>query len=354
MAVFCRCTIAAENVGVLPGIVYSSFSKDFNGNKPVKIHVLSVDFKSPSIEVRAALARGAVGRLRPVSSIAYNNGAVAAVNGTFFDKTYPYLPVGLIVIDKKIVTKSLLNRSAIGVSKKNGVKFGIPKFVGYVTNLETGQKISVWGLNRPRKEDEVIIYTPEYGWNTGTNDSGSEVIVEDGMVVGISDGNSPIPRNGYVISFHGWTKNYTNALPPGAYIEINYKLSEGWENYEQVVTGGPRLLENGNNVALDSIASENFDSEVFGRKARTAVGLSGNNLIFVVVEGKQSRYLRRKRGVTYSELADTMKQLGCSDAIGLDGGGSSTMFVNDVVVNLPSSGYQQGVSNAIIVKYEDN
>lgn len=307
--------------------------------------------RNPSIEVKAALAKGTVGRLQPVSSIAARNNAVAAVNAMFFDRSWPYLPVGLLVIDDKIVTKSLLNRSAIGISKKNGIKFGVPKFVGSVINLETNEKIPIWGLNRPRKDNEVIIYTPEYGWKTKTNHSGVELIVEDGMVVGISDGNSPVPRNGYVISFHGWTKNYTNSLPPGASIVSKYDLSEGWENFEQVITGGPRLLDGGNNVVLDRLDSEGFDSEVFGRKARTAIGKKGSCLFLVVVEGKQSRYLRRKRGVTYNELAGIMKGLGCSDAIGLDGGGSSTMFVNDLIVNLPSSGYQQGVSNALVVKY---
>lgn len=342
---------AAERVEIAPGLVYSSFSRNFGGAKPVRVHVLTADTRNPHIEIKAALARGTVGRLQPVSYIAERNCSLAAINGTFFNRTWPYTPIGLLVIDDKIVTKSLLNRSVVGISKEHGIKFGVPKFVGFVINTETKDKIPVWGLNRPRKENEVIIYTPEYGWKTKTNDSGVEIIVEDCMVVGISDGNSPIPRNGYVISFHGWTKNYTNSLPPGAAIESKYDLSEGWENFEQVITGGPRLLDGGRNVVLDRIGPEGFDSEVFGRKARTAVGKSGDKLIFVVIEGKQSRYLRRKRGATYNELAETMKDLGCSDAIGLDGGSSSTMFVNGVVVNLPSGGYQQGVSNALIVNY---
>lgn len=345
-AAFC-----AETVNIAPGVVYSSFSRNFGTSKPVKVHVLTADLRNPSIEVKAALARGTVGRLQPVSYIADRNNSLAAVNGTFFNRTWPYTPIGLLVIDDKIVTKSLLNRTAIGISKKHGIKFGVPKFVGFVINTETKDKIPVWGLNRPRKEDEVIIYTPEYGWKTRTNHSGVEIIVEDCMVVGISDGDSPIPRNGYVISFHGWTKNYTNSLPPGASIESKYDLSEGWERFEQVITGGPRLLDGGSNVVLDRVDPEGFDSEVFGRKARTAIGKKGDSLIFVVVEGKQSRYLKRKRGATYNELAEIMKDLGCSDAMGLDGGSSSTMYVNGVLVNLPSEGYQHGVSNAVILNY---
>jgi len=40
---------------------------------------------------------------------------------------------------------------------------------------------------------------------------------------------------------------------------------------------------------------------------------------------------------------------GAVDAIGLDGGGSSAMFVRDHIVSKPSNRYQEAVSNAIIV-----
>lgn len=335
------------------GITYFSFEKSFSGRKPLLVHVITADLNRPDLKVRVALARGTVGRLQYTSTIAYRNNALAAVNGTFFDRYSPYLPVGLLVIDGKIVTKSLLNRSAIGISSDKKVKFGIPKFSGYVMNLSTNDKIAIWGMNRPRKENEVIIYTPEYGWNTKTNNSGVEIIVEDNMVVGISEGKSPIPRNGYVISFHGWTKNYANALPPGAPIESVLKLADEWDKFDQVITGGPRLLENGKNTVIDSISDEDFDSEVMGRNARTAIGVDKNNQLFlVVVEGKKRKRRWKKLGVTYYELAEMLKELGLKDAIGLDGGSSSTMYIKGKVVNRPLNGCQERVSNAVILQSE--
>jgi hypothetical protein len=222
--------------------------------------------------------------------------------------------------------------------------------------MSTNDKIAIWGLNRPRKDNEVIVYTPEFGSVTKTNDAGVEIIVEDDMVVGISEGNSVIPGNGYVISFHGWTKDYANALPPGSPITTDIKLSEGWNEFKQVITGGPRLLDGGNNVARDNVEKESFGSEVWGRNARTAIGVTyGNKLILAVAEGKKFRSRRRRKlGVTYNELAEFLKSIGVKDAIGLDGGGSSTMFVNGRVVNAPLDGYQQRVSNAVIIKCGPN
>lgn len=332
---------------------YFSFSRSWAGKPPVKVHVFIAPL-SAGIEIRPALARGAVGRLQRTSVIAENNNAISAVNGSFFNRDYPYVPVGLLAIDGKVLTKSLLSRTAMGISS-NEAAFGIPKFVGHVVNDATGEKIPIWGINRPRKENEAIIYTPEYGTTTKSNKNGVELIIEDNMVVGISEGCSPIPETGYVISFHGWTKNYANELPPGAKLTTTYKLADGWDKYDHVITGGPRLLKEGQIVVRQSLYDENFGDDVLGRNARTAVGLSANNeILFVVVEGKKNRSRRRaKRGATYYELSQLMQDLGAVEAIGLDGGGSSTMYVSGRgVVNLPSEGYEQGVSNALIVRYK--
>ena len=293
-----------------------------------------------------------MGRLESVDSIAKRNSALVAVNGSFFKRSRPYLPLGLLVINGNVITKSLLNRSAIGISNNKEVKFGIPKFVGKIINKETGTEFEIWGMNRPRKEHETIIYTPEYGPTTKTNENGVELIIEDDKVFGISAGNSPIPANGYVISFHGWTRDYSNTLPPGASIEARYSLSEGWENIDHVITAGPRLVENGSNVTGVSIRSEYCGSDLLGRNARSAIGITQDNkLLIVVSEGNSARRNKRRKGLTFHELAETLIQLGAKDAIALDGGSSSTLFIKDKVVNIPSDGFQQGISNALVVKF---
>ena len=69
------------------------------------------------------------------------------------------------------------------------------------------------------------------------------------------------------------------------------------------------------------------------RHPRTAAGLSGNTLLWVVVDGRA----RESAGVTFAELATLLKDLGCTDAVNLDGGGSSTMWTKrHGVVNHPS------------------
>ena len=59
-----------------------------------------------------------------------------------------------------------------------------------------------------RGSNQLVIYTPNYGIHTGTNEFGAEAIVEDNIVTSISGADSTIPANGIVISGHGSAKNW--------------------------------------------------------------------------------------------------------------------------------------------------
>jgi hypothetical protein len=86
------------------------------------------------------------------------------------------------------------------------------------------------------------------------------------------------------------------------------------------------------------------------RHPRTIVGhTADNHLLMVVVDGRSPT----AAGMTYSELATTLISLGAVNALGLDGGGSSTMWVrgepSSGVVNTPSDGSERSVANAVAV-----
>ena len=61
-----------------------------------------------------------------------------------------------------------------------------------------------------RGANKLVIYTPNYGIHTGTNDFGTEAIVEENTVTSLSGADSTIPSNGLVISGHGIAKNWIN------------------------------------------------------------------------------------------------------------------------------------------------
>lgn len=61
-----------------------------------------------------------------------------------------------------------------------------------------------------RGANKFVIYTPNYGIHTGTNEFGTEAIVEENTVTSLSGADSTIPSNGLVISGHGIAKNWIN------------------------------------------------------------------------------------------------------------------------------------------------
>ncbi|MES3021236.1 MAG: phosphodiester glycosidase family protein [Pseudomonadota bacterium] len=106
-------------------------------------------------------------------------------------------------------------------------------------------------------------------------------------------------------------------------------------NPETAIGGGPMLVSRG--VKQVTAKQEMFDAEsgvgVAQAAPRTAVAkLKGGAMLFIVVDGRSSH----SRGVTLDELADMLVSLGALEAVNLDGGGSSAMVVNGVVVNRPS------------------
>lgn len=76
------------------------------------------------------------------------------------------------------------------------------------------------GLRGP---NQLIVYTPSYGYRTGTNEFGTEAIVENNMVVRMNGADSFIPQNGFVISGHGNAKKWiTNNLQVGSEVYIDF------------------------------------------------------------------------------------------------------------------------------------
>lgn len=83
-----------------------------------------------------------------------------------------------------------------------------------------------------------------------------------------------------------------------------------------------------------------------GKNPRTAIGYTQDgNFIMVAVDGREGASV----GLTLKELAWFMKSIGCINAMNLDGGGSTVMYVNGRVVNMPKVKGGIALSNALTI-----
>ncbi|MEA4893937.1 MAG: phosphodiester glycosidase family protein [Oscillospiraceae bacterium] len=116
----------------------------------------------------------------------------------------------------------------------------------------------------------------------------------------------------------------------------------------QVLSFGPGLIENGE-VSV-STAEEVDKARV--SNPRTAIGqISDLHYILVVSDGRTSE----SEGLSLSQLAEFMRNLGVTTAYNLDGGGSSTMVFNGSIINNPTTNgkkiTERSVSDIVCIAY---
>ena len=118
-----------------------------------------------------------------------------------------------------------------------------------------------------------------------------------------------------------------------------------------LVSGFPELLDRGRRVGdLETGARPSFAGV---RHPRTAVGYApaAHRLWMVVVDGRQGSY---SAGMTLPEVAGLLEALGATEALNLDGGGSSVMALGGRPVSRPSDGEgERSVANALVVLSRD-
>ncbi len=144
--IFTLPALAAEQLA--PGVRYWTFERTNWEGGPAKGHVLEIDTKQRFTEVRPVLGQDQLGQLETLSSLAQRTGAIAAINGGFFD-TKTGMPDGSLIIDGQTVTSSDILRTSMGITYSGDVTIGYfaPKAGGWdnTRHLLTGGPLLVEG-----------------------------------------------------------------------------------------------------------------------------------------------------------------------------------------------------------------
>ncbi len=122
-------------------------------------------------------------------------------------------------------------------------------------------------------------------------------------------------------------------------------------NAKNGIGGGPVLLKGGEikNTGAEELFEANSDVAYAGNSPRTAIGVtSDKKIILFVCEGRNMT--EGVAGFSTAEVAAILKDLGCTEAINLDGGGSTCMLVNGKETIKPSDGSQRKVGSCVYLK----
>jgi exopolysaccharide biosynthesis protein len=334
----------------------SAGGKDEN----VVFNLLRLDLRKVRLDVVHAFDR-AIG-LEKTSSIAARHGAFAAINAGFFrlDKSiFAGDAAGALMIDRKVLSESYASRSALLIRNERQKTIADFQYLDLNVLVAIGnQELSVSGINRERRNDELILFTPEFNRTTLTNIAGLEITVQNGKIIRILDrkGSSSIPANGFILSATGKSREeLLKQARPGAKVvvsqPITYTKLDGKpafiiSEYEDIVGGVPSLIRFGK---IEITWEQEKSSKVFveTRHPRTAVAkLKDGKFLMVTVDGRS----KESGGISLPDLAAFLLELGATDAMNLDGGGSTTMFLDGRVVNKPSDKEgERAVGDAILV-----
>ena len=165
----------------------------------------------------------------------------------------------------------------------------------------------------------------------------SGTVIRESIRYNVTRGAIGIYSNGKVDI--GWASTKNDSIfqwdtpidnRPGSPGKLNYDKAKFWD-VAYAMHAGPILIANSElNITTEDEVF--FNTPVDGVQPRSAIGYNDNgDIIMMVVDGRQVD----SRGVYLKELALLMSQFKCHEALNLDGGGSSAIFIDGILVNRP-------------------
>ena len=357
--VFVVPTISQDWKTVHAGVEYSEVTREISGLK-VNMNLLRLDLTKVRLDVHHALDK-AIG-LEKTSSIATRHDAVAAINSGFFrldSSKFAGDSAGVLIIDNRLLSESNKRIALLVKNDSSETKTLLTHLDVFPTVKVSKFPFGINGLNRERKNNELVLYTPKFGSTTLTDAGGLEYIVRKNRITAISGaGNCTIPSDGLVISTGKDWKPLasTDILTVGSRVEVTWydavpKEARLQFHIEDAVAGVPQLIKNGK---IDITWEQEKTTKAFveTRHPRTAVAmLKDGKFLMITVDGRSES----SGGIGLQDLADYLLSLGATDAMNLDGGGSTTMFLDGKVVNHPSDKEgERKVGDAILVTLRKN
>ncbi len=333
----------AQIKDIKSGVKHIKLTKYYSG-RPVKINVVEVDMKlAKGFELTPVLSSDTtLNSRRTITTIAKKSNALIALNGTYF-KPQTGVPLGTLMINHKMYTGPIYDRVAMGIfSDGKNTKFDIARVQLDAFVEGSGTKIKVDNINQPRMlSTYVLAYTPEWGqMSPYAPKYGMNLLVENNLITKASANPILIPKNGYILS---GPKSILQPLLEKKDAKLTINTNPEWKNVKHIISGGPYLVKD-SEVFVDMTAQKL--GAIGGRNPRSAIGYTAdNNLVLVAVDGREGSSV----GMTLMELAYFMQSIGCTNAMNLDGGGSTVMYVKGQVVNNPAQRGGIPLSNAIVL-----
>jgi hypothetical protein len=307
------------------------------------VQTITVDIKNPNIGLEVFMPNRRLNNTISFAAATNARKPLAAVNGNFFN-AYSAIkcPVGHIMADGEFLYASS-GITSIGFTNDNDIIFGMPTVFTDIYTIDNddgkpAETNTVYEINvLSQRGNQAVLYTPARGSSVAITATGLIIEIIDNTVTrryNVSpDDTAIIPANGYLLYFNEQVTqlSYFNPLSIGRKVAMRYRLfrpcEEGFdlENSRFILSGAPRLVRSGaidNSPLPGGFAGDN--RFITNSAPRTAAGRLADG-----------RLILASATATIGELKQIMLQLGCTDAVNLDGGGSNAMYYNGSILRSP-------------------
>ena len=283
---------------------------------------------------------------------------VGAVNAAFFDLKNG-LPLGMVVTDG--ILRASGSGVTLGVEDDGGILLGDVTLE--VRGAWKDEDILLHYNQLLTDGNGMVLYSGDYDTKIKGGTEGYHVLLKaegeasltlggevECEVVKIAEKTTTcsIPKGCFVLSLaeafaYEPYQNAIRKLSVGDTVTLSAKIDKAWEDVQYAVGAGDLLVSDGEVCTSFSFAGA-------GQKAaRTAVGVKANGEVVCYTMDEDNS--DPSKGITLSALAERMAELGCVDAVNLDGGGSTCLGVTRpgetvfTTANTPSDGQQRGCAN---------
>lgn len=340
---------------IAPGVTYQRMAL----RGPVVAHVVRIDPARPST-VDVAPGGPRAGSFARPSSIGRAHGALVAINGDF--GLLHGLPVHAFQVDGSLRNRGIHTGTSFAMRQDETKSFmGTTRLAIEARHAETGAAVGIAGWNsKPPGRFTIAGYTPAGGDVRRPPTTGCAArLAPDSEAtwgpsgIGITKRYEAVAQRcgpkrmrvdarTVVLASRRWRagSEALSTMEPGDRVRLTWSF--GWPRVADSVGGVPRLVEDG------TIAASKCRSAFCRRHPRTGIGVTEDGtVVLIVVDGRS----RRSVGMTLYRFALTFASLGATDAMNLDGGGSSAMWIaGRGVVNRPSDpGGERKVVNAVLL-----
>lgn len=321
----------------------------FNTDKWIVIKSLIVDITDESTKIEALYNPDNLRESKKLSELVpAKKNILGAINGDFFNSNQK-TAIGPLIDEKKLIYNGIDDGTfnVFGITKVN------KPFIGHIKNFKPDVKIGnttipVSYMNKNFTNlNEIVLLNSTYGKTSIGNSTTvelTEIIIDKDQVIDIRNNEAPvsIPENGYIIAIPKASGFNTNNISIGDTFIFNDPKILNF--LDTLIGGGSILVDKG-------VLNKEFSLPINGSHPRSAIGFTEDysKVILTTVEGRKTFV----PGVTETELAEIMIDLGAYYAINLDGGGSSTLIKREYgktsyqPTNYLSDGTERKIYNGI-------